>query len=317
MVCCLLMLPVGRAKAEQGKVANGQLERFVLTMAWSAQAEFAGYYVAKEKGFYRDAGLDVVFQYPSLSSSVYYRAENDSCDAGIYALMSAIDITSKGIPMVNIFQSSMNSSYLIVSRWGENPAKLKNKRLAVYRSEPNYMASIMDKQQKMNFEWIYFTSNVHVFLSGGVDALAMVSYSELLLLKQAGFKMKEEQMYRFKDHGYNIQENGVYMKREVYAKRRGAAQKFAAATRRGWEWAAAHPEEAVEIVLKVMRKHEVPTNRVIQKLMLQEILNLQKDPDSGRREYRLRPDMVKKASQMMKECGMIDRIVTYQELIGK
>ena len=66
-----------------------------------------------------------------------------------------------------------------------------------------------------------------------------------------------------------------------------------------------------------MRKHEVPTNRVIQKLMLQEILNLQKDPDSGRREYRLRPDMVKKASQMMKECGMIDRIVTYQELIGK
>ena len=50
--------------------------------------------------------------------------------------------------------------------------------------------------------------------------------------------------------------------------------------------------------------------------MLKEILSLQKDPDSGKREFRVRPDMVKKASFLMKDFGMIDRDVSYQELLG-
>jgi NitT/TauT family transport system substrate-binding protein len=55
---------------------------------------------------------------------------------------------------------------------------------------------------------------------------------------------------------------------------------------------------------------------VIQKLMLHEILRLQIDRESGRREFRVRPDMVKKASNLMLECGLIKRQVTYQELMG-
>ena len=69
-------------------------EKFVFTTAWTPQAEFAGYYVAKEKGFYRDVGLDVVFRSPSLTGSVYHRLETDECDAGMFSLMAAIDIVA-------------------------------------------------------------------------------------------------------------------------------------------------------------------------------------------------------------------------------
>jgi NitT/TauT family transport system substrate-binding protein len=55
----------------------------------------------------------------------------------------------------------------------------------------------------------------------------------------------------------------------------------------------------------------------MQKLMLHEILRLQLDPDSKRREFRVRPDMVEKASRLMLECGMLKRRVTYKELMGQ
>ena len=292
-------------------------EPFVFTTVWTAQAEFAGYYVAKEKGFYREAGLDVKIQHPSLASSVYHRLETDECDAGMFAMMSAMELVSNGSSLVNNFQTSMNSSYLIVSRWGKNPETQKGMRVAVYNSEPNYLTLMMDKRVKMNYDLIHFTEGVNVFLSGAVDAMVVVSYHEYYQLMQAGFKMPDEGLYRFSDHGYNIQENGVYVKREYYETHPKQVKAFADASRKGWEWAAEHPDEALDIVMKYVKADNVHTNRVMQKLMLKEILRLQKDPDSGKREFRVRPDMVKKANQLMLESGMLKRAVTYEELMGK
>ena len=66
----------------------------------------------------------------------------------------------------------------------------------------------------------------------------------------------------------------------------------------------------------VQREH-IATNRVLQKLMLDEVLRLMKDRESGQYEFRLRPDMVKQVSDLMLENGMLDREVTYQELIDE
>ena len=291
-------------------------ERFVFTTIWTAQAEFAGYYVAKEKGFYREVGLDVEIQHPSLTSSAFNRLQSDECDAAMFSMMSAMDFISQGIPLVNIFQTSMNSSNILVSRWGKNPLIQKGMKVAIFNSNPNYQAIIMSKKEGLDYQWVRFTSHINLFMSGAVDATMVVSYNEYFQLLQAGFKMDENSIYRYSKHGYNIQENGVYVKPDYFKTHRSQVRKFAKASRKGWEWAAAHPEEALEIVMKYVRACKAPTNRVIQKLMLHEILRLQIDRESGRREFRVRPDMVKKASSLMLECGLIKRQVTYNELMG-
>ena len=291
-------------------------EKFVFTTAWTAQAQFAGYYVALEKGFFRELGLDVVIQHPSLTSSAFQRLQTDECDAANFSLMSAIDFISQGIPLVNIFQDSMNSSNILVSRWGVNPIRMKGQKVAIFNSDPNYLLMSMSRQEGMDYEWIPFTSGINVFLSGAVDATMVVSYNEYFELQQAGFKMPEEYLYRFSEHGYNIQEHGVYVKRDYFLTHRSTISKFATACRRGWEWTAAHQEEALDIVMKYVKKNHIQTNRVLQKLMLQEILRLQVDRDSKQREFRVRQDMVEKASHMMFESGLIKREVTYKELVG-
>ena len=105
------------------------------------------------------------------------------------------------------------------------------------------------------------------------------------------------------------------MTRRYYRRHKEEVEKFARASRRGWEWAVEHPEETVDIVMKYVRQYRSATNRILQKLMLDEVLRLQLDRDSGQREFRLRPDMVDFASRMMLEQGMLSRAITYEELM--
>ena len=175
----------------------------------------------------------------------------------------------------------------------------------------------MSIKDHLDYKWIRFAQNVNLFVRGALDATLAMSYNEYYQLVQAGMEMTDENVYRFCDHGYNVQEDGVYMTRNYYDTHKEQAHRFAQASRKGWEWAAEHPEETLEIVMQYVDKNHIATNRVMQRLMLMEVLRLQVDRESKKREFRLRPDMVRLASQLMVENKMLDREVTYEELIGK
>ena len=160
-----------------------------------------------------------------------------------------------------------------------------------------------------------FAQNINLFLAGALDATLAMSYNEYYQLMQAGIELNDKNVYRFCDHGYNVQEDGVYMTRDYYEKHREQAKKFANACRKGWEWAAQHPDETLDIVMKYVEKNSIATNRVMQRLILKEVLRLQVDRESKKREFRLRPDMVEQASRLMVENQMLSREVTYEELI--
>jgi NitT/TauT family transport system substrate-binding protein len=291
-----------------------QAEKMVLMTSWTAQAQFAGYYVAYEKGFYKEAGLDIEITHPTLATTPLVTLQREQPDAIMLSLMSAMDLISQGIPLVNIFQDSMNSSNLLISRWNNDPMKMKGKKVAIFNGDPNYLAYIVSKKEKLNYNIVRCTSHINLFLSGAIDATMATSYNEYLQLLQSGFKLGDESIYRFSQHGYNIQEQGVYVKRSYYRDHAKACQKFAAATRLGWEWVAEHPEEALKIVMKYVRSDHAATNLTLQRRMLQEVLNLQLDADSKKREFRVRRDMVQKANKLMLECGLLKRAVTFEEL---
>jgi NitT/TauT family transport system substrate-binding protein len=175
----------------------------------------------------------------------------------------------------------------------------------------------MSIKEGLEYQWIPYASNINLFVSGAIDATLAMSYNEYYQLVQSGFIPTKDNVYRFCDHGYNVQEDGVYMARDYYLKHREQARRFAAASKKGWEWAAAHPEETLDIVMRYVQKEHIATNRVLQQLMLKDILRLQVDRESKKREFRLRPDMVKQASKLMIEHMMLSREISYQEIIAK
>lgn len=292
-------------------------KKFIFTPQWTAQAQFAGYYVAQEKGFYKEAGLSVEIVHPSLTQPAIKRIQNNESHATTLQLCQAMEIVDGGIDLVNILQTSMNNALVIVSRRGVDPLTQKGERVGIWSAGFGQLAICMDKKEHLNYEWVPFATNVNLFVAGAIDATLAMSYNEYYQLMQTGLPVNEKCVYRFCDHGYNVQEDGLYMTREYYDSHREEAKKFAQASRRGWEWAAAHPEEALDIVMKYVQGSHVITNRLLQKLMLEEVLRLQVDRESGKREFRLRPDMVKRANDLMLESKILKHEVTYDQLIAK
>ena len=300
-----------------GSKAQAQDETIVFTPQWTAQAQFAGYYVAEAKGFYREAGVKVKIEHPSATQPAMSRLRKNECQATTLQLCQAMEIIDDGIPLVNILQTSMNNAMVIVSARGVDPLTQKGAKVGVWSVGFGQLAICMSIKDHLNYEWIRFAQNINLFLAGALDATLAMSYNEYYQLVQAGIELTDKNVYRFRDHGYNVQEDGVYITRDYYEKHRDQAKKFAEASRKGWEWAAEHPEEALDIVMQYVDAAHIATNRVMQRLMLNEVLNLQVDRESKKREFRLRPDMVQKASRLMVENRMLTREVKYEELIGK
>ena len=297
--------------------AIGAQDKLIFTPQWSAQAQFAGYYVAQEKGFYKQAGINVEIVHPSVTQSAMSRIRNNESHATTLQLVQAMDIIDNGIPLVNILQTSMNNALVIASRRNKNPLTQKGAKVGIWNAGFGQIAICMSIKEGLDYQWIPYASNINLFVSGAIDATLAMSYNEYYQLVQAGFIPTKDNVYRFCDHGYNVQEDGVYMTRDYYMKHKEQAHRFAAASRKGWEWAAAHPEETLDIVMRYVQKDHIATNRVLQQLMLTDILRLQVDRESKKREFRLRPDMVKQASRLMMEHMMLGREITYQEIIAK
>ena len=290
-------------------------ETIVFTPQWTAQAQFAGYYIAEAKGFYREAGVKVRIEHPSATQPAMARLRNNECQATTLQLCQALEIIDDGIPLVNILQTSMNNAMVIVSARGKDPLTQKGAHVGIWSAGFGQLAICMSIRDHLDYQWVRFAQNVNLFVAGALDATLAMSYNEYYQLVQAGIQMTDKNVYRFCDHGYNVQEDGVYMTREYYSTHKDLARRFAQASRKGWEWASAHPHEALDIVMQYVDKNRIATNRVMQKLMLEDVLRLQVDRESKKREFRLRPDMVRQASHLMVENQMLSREVKYEELI--
>ena len=309
----LLIIFIALVAAVQ--VMPAQDATIVFTPQWTAQAQFAGFYVAEAKGFFREAGVKVKIEHPSVTLPAMSRLRTNASQATTLQLCQAMEIVDGGIPLVNILQTSMNNGMVIVSARGKDPLTQKGAKVGIWSVGFGQLAISMSIKEHLNYEWVRFAQNINLFLAGALDATLAMSYNEYYQLMQAGIELNDKNVYRFCDHGYNVQEDGVYMTRDYYEKHREQAKKFANACRKGWEWAAQHPDETLDIVMKYVEKNSIATNRVMQRLMLKEVLRLQVDRESKKREFRLRPDMVEQASRLMVENQMLSREVTYEELI--
>lgn len=299
-----------QAQTKQAK----QEPPLVFTPQWTAQAQFAGYYVAKEKGFYDEEGVQVVIVHPNATQSSEERIRSNTSQVTTLQLAQALKIISDGLPLVNILQTSMNNALVIVSRRGKNPVEQHGAKVAEWHAGFTQLVHCMSREFHLDYEWVQAANSVNLFIAGAVDATVAMSYNEYFQILQAGFPRDENCIFRFRDHGINIQEDGLYMTRAYYNKHKDQAERIARASRRGWEYAAEHPDEALSIVMGYVSRNYIATNPVIQRLMLEEVLRLQLDPDSGERAFRLRSDMLDKANELMVRSGEMSRAVTMEEL---
>ena len=165
--------------------AGGQT-KFVFSPQWMAQAQFAGYYVAKDMGFYDEEGLDVEISHPFPTQTLEDRVRSGAGQAYSMFLSEALELVDKGVPLVNILQTSMNSSMMIVSRYGADPLGLRNAKVITWRAGLGQIPMCMESREHLDYKWITASSSLNLFVAGAVDATLATSYNEYYQLLQTG-----------------------------------------------------------------------------------------------------------------------------------
>jgi NitT/TauT family transport system substrate-binding protein len=293
--------------------ANAQ-EKLVFTPQWTAQAQFAGFYVASIKGFYEEEGLDVKIKHPSTSKpSSEYLSEGQS-QFITQNLVSAMILRDKGLPLVNVMQVSQQNNLLIVSHTPiKSKEDLKGKKVGYWRSGFCELPMAMDKRFRLGITWVPFLSHINLFISGAIDATLAMSYNELFQLKLAGQRITKDHLMYMRDEGYNVPEDGVYVTADFYREHKDVVERFVRATRKGWEWAFEHQEETLDIVMLTMRQNGTSGNLLSQEWMLKEWLSHMADQKTGKRTYRLEPASLTLANRILLQSGFIQKEITFNQ----
>ena len=294
-----------------------QAQRIVFTPQWTPQAQFAGYYVAYDKGFYKQAGLEVDFQHPSASYSAFNRLLEGSSDMITQQLVQAVVEIDRGMPLVNVLQTSQQNALMLVSRMDSirTIQDLKGKKVGVWKVGFGDLGYIMDAEKELDIQWIPYLQGMNLYLSGAVDAALTMSYNVYLQIKVSGHENKP--FIRFSETEYNFPEDGLSVTYDFYQKHKKEVQAFAEASRKGWEWAREHPEETLKIVMKWAKKENVPTNEIHQRWMLEEILNLQCPPGEEKPSFQLDKEMVKRLSDLLLKHRRIHQPIIWEKLKGE
>lgn len=292
-----------------------QKKELVYTPIWTAQAQFAGFYVAEAMGYFKEAGLNVVIKHPTASRTNVNRLESGESQFVSLQLTSALEMMNEGSQLVNVLQYFQQSGLMIISH---QPLKgfnsLDGKRVGHFRAGASMLPIAIGRKAKLDIEWVPFISNANIYISGAIDATLAMSYNEYFQLRAAGQRLKKEQLLYLRDIGYNVPEDGLYVTKDFFMKHREEVVKFAEATRKGWEWAAQHPEETLDLVMLYMRQNNVPFNIYAQRWMLEECLRLLTDPKTGKRTYRLDPQMFDLTNRILCEGSVLKHPISYKQI---
>lgn len=294
-----------------------QAQSIVLTPKWTAQAQFAGYYVAEKMGFYKEEGLDVRVEHPSQSQSSFSFLKEGKSQAVIMNLSYALTEQNSGIRVVNVMQTSQRNSLMLVSH---SPLKdlssLQNRKIAVWNHLNQELLDRLTHYYQLNVEWIRFNSGINLFLSKAADICLLGSYNEYPQLAECGMQVDSNQILRFADYGYDLPEDGLYVSEEFYRNNPETVRKLVRASIRGWTWANEHKEETLDIVMELVRKNNVGTNRYHQRIMLNEILRLQVDKRNGKRTYHLsREDFDSAANILLPRDTQTNMPLRYEDFV--
>jgi len=248
----LLALGVGTAQAQ---------EKVTLQLKWVADAQFAGYYVAKDKGYYKDAGLDVTIKAGGPDIAPEQVIAGGGADVIVDWMPAALAAREKGEPLVNIAQPFKRSGLMLTCRKDTGikaPADFKDKTLGVwfFGNEYPFLSWMSQLKYKTDgsaggVKVVKQGFNVDPLLQKQADCISTMTYNEYYQVIEAGVKPEDLVVFKYEDQGVATLEDGLYAMEDKLKDPKFVATmaKFVKASMKGWDDARKDAAGAVKIVL--------------------------------------------------------------------
>lgn len=247
--------------------SQGQgLTKVTLQSKWVVQAQFAGYYVAKEKGYYRQAGLDVTIKAGGPDIIPEQVVLGKQAEFGINWMPSTLAQRDTGNDLVNIaqvFARSGTTQVTFKSSGIDSFRKMRGKKFGVwiFGNEFEQRAALVkfgmnpDKDVKLvkqNFDML-------AFLKGELDAASAMTYNELAQVLEVKnpktgklYQLSDLNVFKYSDLGTGMLQDGIFVRGDWIKdpKNQDTAVRFLEASFKGWIYCRNHLAECTRIVLK-------------------------------------------------------------------
>ena len=234
-----------------------------LQLKWVTQAQFAGYYVAKDKGFYDEEGLNVTIKPGGPDIAPVQVLAGGGADVTVEWMPAALAAREKGLPIVNIAQPFKSSGMMLTclkeSGITDPKTDFKGKTLGVWFFGNEY-------------PFLSWMNHLGLSTSGGADGVTVLkqgfnvdpllqkqaacistmTYNEYGQVLDAGIAEADLVTFKYEDQGVATLEDGLYTLESTLADpaMEDKLVRFVRASMKGWKYAEENPEEAAEIVLE-------------------------------------------------------------------
>ncbi len=262
-------------------------DEVTLQLKWVAQAQFAGYFVAKDKGFYEEEDLDVTIKPGGPDIAPEQVIAGGGADVIVTWMAAALSAREKGVPLVNIAQPYKNAGMQLVCP--------KDGPVQTVEDFPGHTLGVWFFGNEYPFyAWMnklgYSTEggddgvtvlkqsfDVQPLIQKQADCISVMTYNEYWQLIDAGYKAEDLIVFNYSALDVDLLEDGLYALEDDLADPafKEKMVRFVRASMKGWEYAIANPEEAAGIVMDNGGQDEAHQVR-----MMGEVAKLIGEPDA-------------------------------------
>jgi NitT/TauT family transport system substrate-binding protein len=250
-------------------------DQVTLQLKWVAQGQFAGYFVAKDKGFYSDEGLDVDIKLGGPDIAPEQVIAGGGADVVVTWMAAAMAARDKGVPLVNIAQPFAKSGLeLICPKDGpvKTEADFKGHTLGVWFFGNEYPFYAWMNKLGLPTEGgpdgvtvLKQSFDVQPLIQKQADCISVMTYNEYWQAIDAGFKPEDLTVFNYTTLGNDLLEDGLYVLED---KLKDPAfddkmVRFVRASMKGWNYAVEHPDEAAAMVIDAGGQDENHQKRMV------------------------------------------------------
>ena len=237
-------------------------DKVTLQLKWVTQAQFAGYYVAADKGFYAEEGLEVEIKAGGPDIAPPQVLAGGGADVILDWMPSALATREKGLMLVNIAQPFKSSGMMLTCRKDtgiKTPEDFRGKTIGVWFFGNEYpflswmsQLGIPTDGSAEGVTVLKQGFNVDPILQGQAACISTMTYNEYWQVIDAGLSADDLVVFKYEDQGVATLEDGIYVLESSLDDEafRDKMVRFVRASMKGWKWAEENPDAAAEIVLE-------------------------------------------------------------------
>jgi len=230
------------------------MQKVTLQLSWFNQFQFAGYYIAKEKGFYKEENVDINIKFFEWGINVPKNVSEGKAHFGIGRETLILDKINNYNNLVSLYPLFQVSPLVLIAKKESNIKSVKefvNKKLMATIDDSNEISlKAMIKSNNIDFNKIKFikhTHNINDLIDNKVDIISAYRSKSPYILNK---KNIEYRMFSPTDYGFDMYSDFLFTNQEFIDKNVHLVESFKRASLKGWEYAYNNIEESVDLILE-------------------------------------------------------------------